>query len=276
MKRRVLSLVGAIAGAALLVAAWSDRVQLVEAADHADGIDAMSTMSSDITDLYSWVWDDNGTPSLAMIIDVDGPSFPDNIQYAWTLVRDPLPGASSTVAQMICQFNSTAGDDISCFFGNSADFVEATGDPSGTGFTANGIRVFAGQRDDPFFFNSDGFGATAAAVRTQVDGNAGNGEIDPANQFENPAGTDTGCFNLLDEAPRSATSTELSLAGEVAACLTTSCDQGFGGITANQGAATNGFNSNVMSIVVSVPVSMLPADADSDVLAISASTHVAP
>lgn len=267
MKRRALSLVGAIAGAALLVAAWSDRVPLVEAADHADGIDAMSTMSSDITDLYAWVWDDNGTPSLAMIIDVDGPSFPDNIQYAWTLVRDPLPGASSTVAQMICQFNSTAGDDISCFFGDSTDFVEATGDPStATGFTQNGIRVFAGQRDDPFFFNSDGFTNTAAAVRTQVDGNNANGELNPANIDAN------GCPDLEAEAARG---NGANLAEEVAVCLTTSCDQGFGDVNGNT-ASSNGFTSNVMSIVVSVPVSMLPADADSDVLAISASTHVAP
>jgi hypothetical protein len=261
-------LVGAIAGLALLVAGFGDRVQLVEAADHADGIDAMSTMASDITDLYSWVWDDNGTPSLAMIINVDGPSFPDNIQYAWTLVRDPLPGASSTVAQMICQFNSTAGDDVSCFFGGSTDFVIAEGDPSGTGFTQNGIRVFAGERDDPFFFNSDGFSATASAVRTQVDGDGGNGELDANNIDAN------GCPDLVAEGPRGAN--EANLAAEVAGCLTTSCDQGFGAATADQTASTNGFTGTVRSIVVSVPLSMLPADADSDLVAVSGSTHVAP
>lgn len=260
MKKRALSLVGALAGLALLIAGWSDRVQLVEAADHADGIDAMSTTASDITDHYSWVWDDNGTPSLAMIINVTAPSFPDNIQYAWTLVRDPLPGASATAAQMICQFNSTAGDDVSCFFGGANDFVEATGDPSGSGFEQNGIRVFAGQRDDPFFFNGDGFTNTAVAVRATNLGDLGV-TVD-ANGCPNLAEGDTvGDFANVGAA--------------IASCLTTACDNGFGS-DPSPDDPTDAFTGTVASIVVSIPISMLPADADSDVLAISASTHVAP
>lgn len=258
MKKRALSLVGALAGIALLVAGLSDRVQLVEAADHSDGVDLMGTMASDVTDNYAWVWDDGGTPSLAMILNVDAASFPDNIQYAWTLVRDPL--GTATVAQMICQFNGTAGDDVSCFFGDSGSFVSAAGDPSGSGFTQNGIRVFAGQRDDPFYFNSDGFSATATAVR------ASRGAIDPTNDGN-------GCPDLANIANAGDLGGNLDTAAAV--CLTTSCDNGFGN-AATVPAATNGFMGTVASIVVSVPLSMLPADADSDVVAVSASTHVAP
>lgn len=255
MKKRALSLIGATAGAALVVWGLGERVQLVEAADHADGIDAMNTEASDITDNYSWVWDDNGTPSLALVMNITAASFADNIQYAWTLVRDPL--GTPTVSQMICQFNSTAGDDISCFYGDAADFTEATGDPSGaTGFSQNGIRVFAGERDDPFFFNADGFTTTVEAVRTQVDGDPDNGELDPA-IFD-----DNGCPDLV----------AAGLDGAIAACLTTSCDNGLGNPATNP--PVNAFTGSVQSLVVSIPLAMIPGT--TDVLAVSASTHVAP
>lgn len=258
MKKRALGFASAFAGVALFIGAAGERVQLVEAADHADGIDAMGTAASDITDNYAWVWDDNGTPSLAMVMNVSAASFPDNIQYAWTLVRDPL--GTPTVSQMICRFNSTAGDDVSCFYGDAADFTEATGDPSGaTGFTQNGIRVFAGERDDPFFFNADGFTATAAGVQG-ADLGALNVTID-ANGCPDLANSDAvGDFDNVAEA--------------VATCLTTSCDQGFGS-TPNNPTAVNGFAGNtVQSLIVSIPLSMIPGS--TDVLAVSASTHVAP
>lgn len=262
MRKIALSLLGAIAGAALLVGGFSDRVQLVEAADHGDGIDALNTMASDLTDNYAWVWDDAGTPSLALVMNVTGAEFANNVQYAWTLVRNPL--GTPTVSQMICQFNSTTGDDVSCFFGDAADFTEASGDPSGaTGFTENGIRVFAGERDDPFFFNVDGFAKTAEAVQ----GADLSGVLDA-----------NGCPDLdAVDHPNPALVGDETLRDAVANCLTTSCSEGFGGETPgvnDHDPAVNAFPGNVRSLVVSIPIDMIPGS--TGFLGVSASTHVAP
>jgi len=245
----------AISLAATLAALATAGVWQAKAADHGDGIDPMGTSAGDITDNYSWVWDDAGTPSLAMVMNVNALSFGANVQYAWTLVRGPL--GTPTVAQMICEFASAAGDDVTCHFGDATTFTTVSGDPSSaTGFTDAGIRVFAGPRDDPFFFNLDGFLNTAAAVRTQVDGDQANGELDPAIFDAN------GCPDLV----------AAGLAGAVAQCLTTSRDNGFGNAPTNPPA--NAFAGNIQSIVVSVPLSMIPGS--TDILAVSASSHVAP
>jgi hypothetical protein len=165
---------------------------------------------------------------------------------------------------MICQFNTTTGDDISCFFGDAASFTEATGDPSGaTGFTQNGIRVFAGERDDPFFFNADGFVATAAAVQ----GSDLSGVTD-----------ENGCPDLeAVDHPNVALVGGETLRDAVANCLTTSCSEGFGnetpGVT-DHDPAVNGFTGTVQSLVVSIPISMIPGT--TGFLGVSASTHVAP
>jgi hypothetical protein len=154
------------------------------AADHRDGTAATMDPSADITDLYAW---NSATASkVYLVMDVypgatATTQFSDKTQYVFHIKSlakygDPAATASSKTTNIICTFD-TAGL-ISCWLGNS-DYV--TGDArKTTGLTSvNGkFRVFAGPRDDPFFFNLEGFGdavkavedATAAGLTTNAAG----------------------------------------------------------------------------------------------------------
>ena len=70
-------------------------------------------------------------------------------------------GQPQTETTITCKFYS--GTNIECWAGN--EYVE--GDPSvttGISSMSGGMTVFAGPRDDPFFFELVGFNATVAAV----------------------------------------------------------------------------------------------------------------
>jgi hypothetical protein len=142
------------------------------AADHADGTVAAMDPAADITDLYAWVSPDGAKTYLVMDVfpfahataTDAGPvsKFSNTVQYVFHTTSQATYLAAATPLNVICTFD--AAQAISCWAG--AEYVH--GDPSNTSGLVNSsgkLRVFAGLRDDPFFFNLAGFSATAAAVR---------------------------------------------------------------------------------------------------------------
>lgn len=154
MKKRLIAVAGmvtALAGTAI-------------AADHADGPSAtqnLMDLSGDITDVYAF----NDGANVALIMDVSTNAttmskFSNAVQYVFhvngiTGLTDTSP-YSSTV---ICTFDTA--QKVSCWVQQGTTTVDyVTGDASPTAgitSTSGKLKVFAGLRDDPFFFNIQGF-----------------------------------------------------------------------------------------------------------------------
>ena len=147
------------------------------AADHRDGAAVLSDPSTDINDVFAWTSTDGTKLNLGMTVfpaATAAARFSDVAQYVFHTTSSPGYGMPSTASEdIICTFDTA--QKISCWGGG--EYV--TGDASSTSGIASAsgkLRVFAGLRDDPFFFNLDGFKATAKAVHDA----AGSLTFDPA------------------------------------------------------------------------------------------------
>jgi hypothetical protein len=107
-----------------------------------------------------------------------------------------MPGTTQNV---ICKFASDTS--VQCWIVNGSTTVDyVTGNPSATAGVANStgkMRVFAGRRSDPFFFNLGGFKSAVAAV----EGAASGITFNPAGCPVIDVGTATQLRGLLTTAP---------------------------------------------------------------------------
>lgn len=150
------------------------------AADHIDSTSLATAplAMGDINDVYAWMSSDGSKVNLVMTVspaDPGGRSFGPGVQYAFHLtsksgaaadvVAKPAAGVTTTV---ICTFPTMAA--AQCWVTGASgvkDYV--AGDASNTaGLTSSSgkLRLFAGRRSDPFFFNLQGFRAGTAQLNT--------------------------------------------------------------------------------------------------------------
>ncbi len=133
------------------------------AADHLDSKAAMEDAAADITDVYAW----NDGSNLILVLNVSplataSSKFSDAVQYALHLESSAGYGKSGDKMDVICTFD--ADQKVSCWVGDK-DYV--TGDASATsGLMSDSgkVRVYAGLRADPFYFNLEGFKDAVATV----------------------------------------------------------------------------------------------------------------
>ena len=168
---KLASLAG-VAGLAA-VAVLASRGQ---AADHVDSPTLAANPMADITDVYAWMTGSN----LNLVMDVsprdDGTrSFGPGVVYVFHLTSKQGLGVattSGTETRVICKFASSISVECWVVAGNTTkDYV--TGDPSNTaGVTSilGKVKVFAGRRSDPLFFNQTGFTAAITAFLGQTIG----------------------------------------------------------------------------------------------------------
>ena len=251
----------------LVVLALVAMARTGHAADHADGPNATQMFmdfSGDITDLYTF----NNGDNVVLIMDVGvnataTSKFSNAIQYVFhvagiTGLTDSSPFAST----IICTFD--AAQKAQCWLQNGSTTVNyATGDASTTTgiLSADGkMKVFAGPRNDPFFFNIQGFRAVTKFVAQNlsalvpiIDGN--------------------GCPHL--DAPGSPVSS-----AAVRSLLAKQSDGSTAGVDdfAKNGAAAAPLGvtmvtGNVLSLVVQVPASSLTNAGAKPILSIWGSTH---
>jgi hypothetical protein len=140
------------------------------AADHADGPATTADPTADITDVFAWV--KGGKTYLVMDIGKDMPKtakFSNAVKYVFHTTSAASYGAAKKKSlDVICTFSAT--QTIQCWAGAS-EYV--TGDASTTTgvSSADGkMKVFAGLRNDPFFFNLVGFKSVAEAVHAAAIG----------------------------------------------------------------------------------------------------------
>jgi hypothetical protein len=144
------------------------------AADHLDGPAVKADPSTDITDLYAWMSPDAAHLYLVMdvypLADKANSRFSNVAKYAFHLHSAAQYGGTvKGMEDLICTFD--VSQHISCWlvdkFHSDAVLDYVHGDasqPSGLLSTDGRMKVFSGPRDDPFFFNLQGFKDAATFV----------------------------------------------------------------------------------------------------------------
>jgi hypothetical protein len=129
--------------------------------------------TADITDLFTWMTPDGNKVVLVMDLYPAAPGtakFSNAVKYSFHILEQAdFTHPPSGHVDIICTFDTT--QKISCWVVDSDSKMTLeylTGDASAATGLASGdgkVTVFAGLRDDPFFFNLDGFKAAAALVQ---------------------------------------------------------------------------------------------------------------
>src|SRR5579859_75469 len=138
-------------------------------ADHADSPATTNDPVADINDVFTWM--DGNNVVLAMTVYPNAPStatFSNAVQYVFhTASTSTFPPATApTPVDVIATFDTN--QKISLWVGG-ADYVTGDASPTSGLTSADGkVKVFAGLRADPFFFNLDGFKAVVGAVDTAL------------------------------------------------------------------------------------------------------------
>lgn len=167
--RKMRYLQGACALAITAGAAWAI------AADHLDGAGVKVDPATDITDLYAW---SSSADKLTLIMNVSPlatatSKFSDAVQYAFHVESSSAYGMPGEKTDIVCTFD--AAQAINCVLGAPGDKVAefVTGDASAPAGITNDtmkMKVFAGLRADPFYFNLEGFNDAVGTVKMAAGG----------------------------------------------------------------------------------------------------------
>ncbi len=155
---------------------------ITQAADHLDSTTVATNPMADMNDVFAWMTNSGANVSLAMTVspfDNGTHEFGDAVQYVFHVTRyEALPQNAASIAageetKVICTFASAT--DGQCWVVDPSNKVidYVTGDFSAAGgvTSADGkMKVFAGQRSDPFFFNFGGFKRAHDALVTSCGG----------------------------------------------------------------------------------------------------------
>ncbi len=235
MKRKLIALG--------LVGIFATATHGLWAADHTDGPAAVADPSADIGDLYAWM--NNDASKLNLITTVNpmagaSTKFSTATIYRFHVNSAAGYGMTQTETNVTCKFYDDTN--IECWAGDEY----AVGDPSAeAGLDSDGgkMKVFAGQRNDPFFFEFAGFGKAVDTVKAAAAGGI-MFDADGCPAVDGP--TSTALQNLL--------------AGKEA--------DGTGGPAVDAFAGTN-----VLALVVQIDKDVV--NSGGDVLSVWASTHKA-
>ncbi len=169
MKTTFLKWMLVVGGACLATAVIHPR--LAHSADHLDAPATSAEAAADINDVYAFT--DGNNAVFAMTVFPAAPAtakFSNVVQYVIHTSSGAAYGATNTAYDIICQFDADAAQKTSCWAGAN-EYV--TGDAStAAGITSKSgkLKVFAGLRKDPFFFNLLGFREAVKTVKDVNDG----------------------------------------------------------------------------------------------------------
>jgi hypothetical protein len=141
---------------------------LARAADHEDSPAARADPSADYGDVIAWMSSDAQRLQIVATVVRHATAesrFSDAAVYVFHTQSRSAYGAETTAAgvDVTCTFEGTTTQTVTCTAGGSTVSGDAS-DPAGITSADGKLRVFAGLRNDAFFFNSSGFNATRGAV----------------------------------------------------------------------------------------------------------------
>jgi hypothetical protein len=165
-----------VAAATVLAAASSMAVlSLGRASDHLDGPRATADPQSDITDVFAFTSPSDPTHVvLAMTLTpfaTDASTFSPQVDYAFRVQRatalSPLT-LDPTALDVVCTFGMAPAQTVTCSGPGGLHASATVGDAVGS--AAGPMRVFAGLRSDPAFFDRQGALATVASGQASFTG----------------------------------------------------------------------------------------------------------
>ncbi len=124
----------------------------VHASDHLDTPTVAMNPRADIGDLYTWISADG--KQLNLVMTLVGQSFSDVVEYAFHIDSGKTMGATTNTTTIRCKFSDEQ---------QAACRADGSQRP---------VRVFAGQRDDPFFNNVRGTRAAYQRAAAALQGGA--------------------------------------------------------------------------------------------------------
>lgn len=235
MKRnRILLPAICVVGAVLFVGRHA------RAADHLDGPAVTADPAADITDLFAWMSSDASKVNLVMdvqpLADTNS-KFSDAVQYVFhTTSQGAFGAAAAQSTNLICTF--AASQTIQCWLGNQEYVTGDASNPAGISSADGKLKVFAGLRQDPFFFNLDGFHAATAAVQAA----AANLTFDAAGCPQLDATTSSALVGLLSTNPDDGGAAQDFFAGKNVLAISVQVDKSLltgGGSFVSVWASTN-------------------------------------
>jgi len=218
------------------------------AADHRDWPTYLTEIASDITDVYAWMSTDKS--KVYLVLDIQGADtgatattkFSDTTQYIIHVNSGTAYGMTTTQDNIVCKFDSAATQNFECWgpgaSGTATEYVkDAVGNTAGKTSTSGKMKVFAGVRNDPFYFNIRGFIEAGATVKSV----AGTLTFDAA-----------GCPTI--NTANSTTLVKQLTHGGGNGTVAPADDFGKNGNSLLQGGTTNG---NILSIAISIDTTLL-------------------
>ena len=136
------------------------------AADHLDSPSAQADGATDITDVFAWTNGDGSKVNLIMNVSPNAgadASFSDAAQYVFHITRTDAFGGMGESSAVMCTFDADGA--VSCWAGDKYVGGDAS-DAAGLANADGSMKVFAGLRNDPFFFPFAGFTAVVDTVLT--------------------------------------------------------------------------------------------------------------
>ncbi|MFT5433755.1 MAG: hypothetical protein ACI9OJ_004463 [Myxococcota bacterium] len=129
------------------------------AADHIDAPAASVSPSADIGDFFAWMTSDATHLNMAVTVNPFATAesmWSTATVYAMHVASMASYGGDATNHQLLCRFYKADGTGIECWAGGEYVSGDPT-DPAGISSASGKIKVFAGLRNDPFFFELTGF-----------------------------------------------------------------------------------------------------------------------
>jgi hypothetical protein len=164
---------------ASLVAAGGFSWRTLRAADHADGPATTAEPAADIDDVYAWMSPDSTDLNLVMTIGRNVPAtfrLSDRVQYVFhTTSRASFGAQPGAEYNIICEVEAASGQ-LRCWAGTDVFLGGDASNTAGLESTDARLKVYAGVRNDPFFFNLAGLNTVNRTVGTV----AGSLAFDPA------------------------------------------------------------------------------------------------
>ncbi len=138
------------------------------AADHEDSPAARADPSADYGDVIAWMSSDAQRLQIVATVVRRATAesrFSDAAVYVFHTQSLSAYGATPTAdpVDIVCTFEGTTTQTVTCSGGGSTVSGNAS-DPAGITSGDGRLRVFAGLRNDAFYFNASGFNATRGAV----------------------------------------------------------------------------------------------------------------
>jgi hypothetical protein len=180
LARQVSALLPLAAAAGVIAYAASSR-----SADHFDSPSVVAAPAADIADVFAWM--DGARVVLAMTVYPAAPMgarFDPHVQYVLHTASGSGVGKTAAPVDVIATFD--AAQAISLWVGGGEHVSGDASTAAGLSSADGKVKVFAGMRADPFFFNLDGFKATIADIETAAPtlafDDAGCPAVDPTTQ----------------------------------------------------------------------------------------------